>query len=241
MKTRIETLSHWATLLASLFVIMLVGLQLKERWLAQPAHGAAPSNATERVTDLRVEIPREAVKGSEQAKVAFIEFSDFQCPFCGMHERETSPIIQKEFVDSGKVRYAFRNFPLTRIHPFAQNAGVAALCAAEQNKFWPMHDRLFNDQKMLDVPDLLRHAQDIHLNQYTFKECLDRGLSPALSLDIDEANRVGVTSTPTFLIGTVQPDGKILVLTKIHGAQPISVFRAALEEALKNSTRPGRT
>ena len=82
-------------------------------------------------------------RGNTDAKVTVIEFSDFQCPFCKQHVEETQPALDEEFVDSGKVMWVFKHFPLS-IHPQAPAAGAAAECAADQGKFWEMHELLFS-------------------------------------------------------------------------------------------------
>jgi protein-disulfide isomerase len=86
-------------------------------------------------------------KGAPDARVTVVEFSDYQCPFCGRHARETLPKIDETYIKTGKVKYVFRDFPLERIHPNAVKAAEAARCAGESGKYWEMHNRLFGDQK----------------------------------------------------------------------------------------------
>jgi protein-disulfide isomerase len=232
MKSKMEMVANIATLVASIFVLTLVGSQLRDRWLV-----AAPqplkAGEVEHVNNVRITIPKATLKGAKQAKVVLIEFSDFQCPFCGVYARNTAPAIHKEFVNSGKILYGFRNFPLTHIHSFAMPAGRAALCAGDQHQFWPMHDRLFENQKALDIPDLLTHADQLGLDRTQFNQCLD---SKLLNEDMAEAKLASVTSTPTFLIGLGQSDGTVRVLSRIRGSQSLSTFRTALQEALRVST-----
>jgi protein-disulfide isomerase len=186
--------------------------------------------------DFRVALPKTNNRGNQQAKIVFIEFSDFQCPYCGHFARESFVNLQNEFVDSGRMMYVFRNYPLDQIHPFASKAGKAALCAGDQHKFWPMHDRLFADQKALGEADLLRQAEGLGLDRDQFARCLDGDSDSRLADDIAEGKRAGVISTPTFLIGTVQHSGDVLVKTRIHGDQPLAVFRNAVEELIASVT-----
>lgn len=113
--------------------------------------------------------------GQNDAKVTIVEFTDFQCPFCGAYVRETYQRIVHDYVDTGKARYVIRHFPLERVHPLARKAAEASFCANEQGKFWALHDRLFADQTKLASDDILAHASAIGANPVVFRECLERG------------------------------------------------------------------
>lgn len=106
----------------------------------------APASIANQVgkTAVSVEVGNSAVKGDANAKITLVEFSDFQCPFCARFYSETLSQIQKEYIDTGKVRLVYKHFPLISIHPDAQKAAEAAECAGEQGKFWEMHDSMFN-------------------------------------------------------------------------------------------------
>jgi protein-disulfide isomerase len=97
--------------------------------------------------------------GNGDAKVTLIEFSDYQCSFCGRHFSQTLPRLMTEYVKTGKVKYVLRDFPLEPIHPLAFKAAEAARCASDQGKYWEMHDRLFSNQQALGPKDLPRHAE----------------------------------------------------------------------------------
>lgn len=113
-----------------------------------------------------------ATKGDRKAKVALIEYSDFQCPFCGRFARETLPQLDEKYVRPGKVLVAFRHLPLP-IHALAQRAAEAAECAGQQNKFWLMHDFLFRDSGQLAESKLTSSAAGLGLNDGQFKACLE--------------------------------------------------------------------
>lgn len=179
-----------------------------------------------------VEINGGASRGAANATVAVIEFSDFQCPYCARYDRETYPQILKEYVDTGKVKYVWRDLPL-EIHKNAENAAEAARCAGEQEGFWRMHDRLFANQQSLTPPDLVRHAEALDLNSQRFQDCLESGrYAAAIRKDVADAGRAGVSGTPTFLIGIVQPNGSVKVFRKLVGARPYSEFKAAIDSLL---------
>lgn len=137
-------------------------------------------------------------RGSADAPVTIVEFGDFQCPHCGgMYA--TLKLIEEEYGD--QVRLVFRQLPLTRIHPHAQKAAEASLCAFDQDQFWPYHDALFENQAELDVDALKRRAGDLGLDLVRFTACLDSGeKANAVREDVDAAIEAGAYSTPTLYI-----------------------------------------
>ena len=167
--------------------------------------------------------------GPKDAKVLIEEFSDFQCPYCGLHARETFPKIKREYIDKGLVRYQFINVPLRRIHPAAQKAAEAAMCAGKQGKFWEMHEALFNNQPQWvragnPIQMFEGYASELGLEEDAFNACL-RGGDMALQIDDDiaEAIQRGVRATPTFFI-----NGR-----KVEGAYPYEIFKKIIEEELQ--------
>jgi len=185
--------------------------------------------------DLRLNAP---TKGSPAARVVLIEYADFQCPYCAQYANATYREIQRNYVDTGKIRYTFRHLPLEQLHPQARSAAEAAECAREQDHFWDFHDRLFANQKALGPADLESHARALQLDVPRFQACFTAGkVSAAVSESVEEANRLGLTGTPAFLIGEVQSNGAIRVTRRISGAQPFGVFQAALESILQTSSK----
>jgi protein-disulfide isomerase len=203
-----------------------------------PAQAAGPPAPLEEIKGTTTRIVDGTRWGDPQARVVLIEFSDFECPFCGRFASETLPQVHDEFVKTGKVQYAFRHFPLPS-HAAARGAAAAAQCAAEQGQFWPMHDALFASQQRLSPPDLAAHAERLGLNSAGFADCLPRSGS-VIDGDIKEGNRLGVASTPTFLVGIVQPDGAVSLRTRIRGAQQFKMFEAVLLDAIRVSTQSGQ-
>lgn len=138
------------------------------------------------------------ILGNPQAVVTLLEYGDYQCPSCGM----AYPIIKrlmKQFY--GELRFVFRNFPLREAHQFAMMAALAAEAAALQNKFWEMHDIIYENQDDLDGNSLLHYAEVLNLDLQRFTNDLqNRNLLIKIEKDFESGVRSGVNSTPTFFI-----------------------------------------
>lgn len=194
---------------------------------SKSSNASAASVATGPDSALLKRADHARIEGSASAPVWVIEVSDFQCPYCRQFHDESYYELKRAYVDSGKVRLAYVNFPLS-MHRNAFAASEAAMCAAAQDKFWPMHDALFTTQKQwegLPSPqrmfDSLAVAQGVELT--AFQKCESGHLTkPLIDADIDRATKQGVESTPTFLIG-----GRM-----VTGAQPVANFRRAIDSAL---------
>jgi protein-disulfide isomerase len=180
-----------------------------------------------------VSLQNAAIKGDPRAKVAIIEYSDFQCPYCGRFARDTLPELEARYLRTGRALLAFRHLPIEQKHPHALNAGVSVECAGRRGKFWEMHDRLFQNQALLDPPNLRAHAQAIGLDASEFDKCLETELVDKVRLDGKAAQALSITGTPTFLIGPVEPDGRVKVLHRLSGTRPIAEFAAVLDGLLK--------
>lgn len=205
--------------------------EIKKLLAARPAAGAPPP---EQALNAVISIDGEPTKGDKNAKLTLVEFSEYQCPFCGRHVRDTFPNIDKEYIQTGKVKYVFRDLPLESIHKNAFKAAEAAHCAGEQKKYWEMHDRLFANQNALEPAMLTAHAEAIGVDSKKFQACMDSGkYAEQIRKDIAEANKYGITGTPTTVIGVTQPgDTKIKVARVIRGAQGYNAFKAAFDELL---------
>jgi protein-disulfide isomerase len=159
------------------------------------------------------------VRGNPKALVMIVEFADFQCPYCQSVEPTLKKVLAKH---EGQVAIAFRDMPLTQIHPLAQGAAEAARCAEEQGKFWEYHDLLFTDRK-LDHDGLLNEARALKLDEKQFNACIASGrYKPQIDQDAQDAKKAGVGGTPAFFINGVFLDG----------AQPESAFEASVQDAL---------
>jgi len=191
-----------------------------------PARAAAPA------VPVKVSVANRPSMGRADAPVTLVEFSDYQCPFCRRHVTSTLPELKRDYVDRGKVRYVYRDFPIDRLHPEARKAAEAAHCAGDQGKYWEMHDLLFARQRQLNADDLKKYASGIGVDQAAFNACLDEGRHAKV---VDEDERagasIGVTGTPTFVVGKTRPDGT-LEGVRLVGAQPASAFRRAIDALL---------
>ena len=158
-------------------------------------------------------------RGPNNAPITLVEFSDFQCPFCGKAHDTVEQVMQSY---AGKVRLVFRHFPL-EFHKNAEKAAEASMCANEQGKFWEYHDVLFKNQQTLEVPQLKDHATEVGLDGSTFATCLDSGkYKKAVDEDMAAGQKVGVSGTPAFFINGVM----------LSGAQPFDEFKKVIDQEL---------
>ena len=181
--------------------------------------------------------------GDEKAPVAIVEFSDYQCPYCGQHANQVLPQIIKDYVNTGKVRYFLRDLPIEAIHPQAFKAAEAAHCAGEQGKYWEMHDRLFKNQQLLAVNELPGHAAALGLDVPKFQQCLDDGkYATQIRKDIQDGLKYGARGTPTFFVGRLDsPGSEKNSITTLSGAQPFLGFQRTLDQILSpRATESGR-
>jgi protein-disulfide isomerase len=188
------------------------------------------SGPFEEIERFQVAIGDSAVRGSRNSKIAIIEYSDFQCPYCGRHAQTTYIGLQKHFIDTGQVLYVFRHLPIEASHPFALEAAIAAECAGQHAKFWEMHDRLFANQNALTENDLRVHAAAVGLAPQEFASCLTQEKAVGrVRRDAAQARQLGAGVTPTFFIGEILEGGILNISRKISGAQPLAAFEAALD------------
>jgi protein-disulfide isomerase len=164
-------------------------------------------------------------RGNPRAPVLIVEFSDFQCPYCRRAQPVVRELLQKY---EGKVRHAFRDFPLDEIHPQAQKAAEAARCAAEHGKFWEYHALLFENFGKLGRETLLEHARGLGLPEQPFAACLDSGkFHASVRQDLSDGLRAGVQGTPAFFINGIP----------LSGALPIEAFERVIESELASRNR----
>jgi protein-disulfide isomerase len=174
--------------------------------------------------------------GNKDAPVTIVEFSDYQCPFCRKHFTSTFAALKTGYIDTGKVRYVFRDFPLESIHPYARKAAEAAHCAGDQGKYWEMHDTMFANQGALKTDHLRNFARTMKLDLEAFNVCLDSGkYAKKVEADVAAGSAAGVTGTPGFFIGRTKQDGTIMA-TVMKGAQPASAFSQVIDRLLEEKT-----
>ncbi|MCB9359628.1 thioredoxin domain-containing protein [Candidatus Woesearchaeota archaeon] len=162
----------------------------------QPTAAAIATVTTAQLND------GDAMEGSSSAKVTIYEWSDFECPFCARFYTQTYGQIKSNYIDTNKVNLVFRDFPLS-FHPQAQKAAEAAACAGEQDKFYAMHDKIFDEGVTGGVATFKQYAADLGLDTTEFNSCLDNGdTASEIAKDMQDGQAVGVTGTPGFLITT---------------------------------------
>ena len=171
------------------------------------------------------------VLGRRDAKVGMVVYSDFECPFCGKFARETLPALKEQYVNSGQMLIAFRNFPLPN-HRLAHKAAEAAACAAKQEKFWTYHDDLFVMPLALEEERLLERSLRLGLDAVAFRTCLAGEATSLVRSERANAQPLGVTGTPTFFVGAMESGTNLRVVERISGAQPLEKFKMILDRLL---------
>lgn len=176
--------------------------------------------------------PSTPTLGDPKAPILIVEFSDFTCGYCGKFYRETLPQLKTQYVASGKVRFAYRDYPRDE-EGWGLVAAHAARCAGEQGRYWNMHDRLFDEAKRLGTAVVMRAAQELRLKTDRFSACMDsqKHISAILA-DRAVATKIGFRGTPGFLIA--RSDGRrFFDAFTIPGAVPFTIFRNEIEQLLK--------
>jgi protein-disulfide isomerase len=182
----------------------------------QPSQPLAPAQK------LDIDLDDDPVLGDPNAPVTIVSFEDYQCPFCGRAHTQSFPQIKSNYIDTGKVKYVFRDFPLS-FHPNAQPAAEASECADEQGKFWEYHDALYANQQTLSPSLYTKLAGDLGLDVDQFTSCFDSGkYREEVQADFQYGGSVGVSGTPTFFINGI----------KLVGAQPYAAFQQIIEAEL---------
>ena len=184
---------------------------------------------------VKISADNDPIIGNPDAPITIIEFSDFQCPFCAKFHSQTLPLILDEYIEQGKVKLVFRDFPIQSIHPNALPASIAAECANEQGKFKEMHDMLFDNQNEWNKQDTVdalssfsQYATNIQLEQETFDSCLTNGkYIEEIKKDLDDGRNYGVSGTPGFFVGNDQ-----IGYVELKGAQPFESFKKIIDAQL---------
>jgi len=207
-------------------------IEIKTAPAPQPAQIPTQSTAPQ---VFRVSLDDDPVKGNPDAPVTVVEFSDFQCPFCLRFFQQTLPLIEENYIDTGKIKFVYRDFPLDNIHPNARPAHIAAECADEQGKFWEYHDLLFQEQAKWQGLDssklqkiLTKYAANLGLQGASFESCMQsQEIADEVNADYLQAAQYGATGTPTFFIGNEK-----IGFIKLVGAQPYAVFQGMIDNQL---------
>jgi protein-disulfide isomerase len=224
-----------------IFAFFLGMLTNKVMYLEQSAKGpqantaAAAGDQTATIAPpppvVDVEVGKLPIKGDKNAKITIVEFSDFQCPFCKSFFDDTYGQIDQKYIKTGKVKFAYRHYPLTSIHPLSQISGESSECANEQGKFWEYHDKLFANQDTWSqqaeadaITSFTSYAGELGLDTASFQSCVEsHKYKQAVVDDTNAGAKVQVDGTPAFFVNG----------NRLTGAQPFSEFERVIEEELK--------
>ena len=173
------------------------------------------------------------IRGRADAPITLLEYSDFTCGYCGKFFRETWPRLQAKYIETGKVRFVYRDYPRSD-QGIGVEAAVAARCAGAQGQYWPMHDRLFSERGRLDSGSFKSYAKVMGLNETAFAKCFDdREYLESIFRDRQEANRWGFHGTPGFILmrtagGPTEKEPAVA----IPGAVPFEDFAEEIDRML---------
>jgi protein-disulfide isomerase len=158
---------------------------------------------------------------------------DLQCPSCKKFHTDAYAELKRSYIDTGKVRFVSRDFPLEGLHPYALKAAAAARCAGDQNKFWEYRSALFSDGGAMNDDMLKKSAEGLSLEMKVFQACPDTEKYKAgVQKDAQEAVKIQIMATPTFVLAKSTKDK--LEGIRITGAQSFATFQSAIDSLLKN-------
>jgi protein-disulfide isomerase len=188
------------------------------------------------VKDVEFEISNNSVMGSNSARLIMVQFSDYSCSHCAFFTKVTLPDIQKNYIDTGKIRFVVIDYPFPGNLP-AVTAAEAAHCASDQGKFWEMHEEIMFDQAKIE--DINGIASSINLDMTDFKVCMEiKKYADAVLKNVALADKLAIPTVPGFIIGVVDPNNpkKVKGISYIRGAKPYDIFKEEIEKALADLT-----
>jgi protein-disulfide isomerase len=179
-------------------------------------------------------------RGNPRAKVTVVEYSDYECPYCGQYVADVYGQIDRDYIKTNKINYVFKNYPITQLHPASIKAHKAAACAGDQGRYWEMHDKLFADQRNFNLDRFVEHASMLKLDAVAFRACLESTKhEDVIQQDVLEAQNGGVQGTPVFVFALTDPNGKQITPARVLvGAQPYAAFKDAIDAMLAQAN-PG--
>lgn len=223
-----DRLRTWLDLLVALAMLGAAGTVIYVNWPQFVSESPA------RVPTELIEVDDGTLDGRRDADLILITFSDFQCPYCAKFATETWPSLVDKYVRTGRVLSVFRHLPLKQIHPNAWSAAVSAECARRQGRFADFHDLLFRQPRELEEASLPGYAASLGLAVPEFSECQSSADADAVvARDLAIASRLGISSTPAFLIGRwASADKRTVRATHLlKGARPLALYDEAFAEA----------
>lgn len=199
---------------------------------------AEPSSNMPLSEAMRFHLDSSPRLGSDDAPVTLVDFSDYTCAFCSSHALQEQPLLIEQHVASGTLRYVALELPSKNPESPSHRAAQAALCASDQDKYWDMRRRLFENIGQFESEQLTQHAEELALDVGAFKECLDSHKHTAKILaNIRDADEADIRTVPTFFLGLTDPQHPDIIHAdiKIGGVKPDNVFTWAIEELLDRS------
>jgi protein-disulfide isomerase len=176
-----------------------------------------------------ISIAGAPISGSRSAKLALIEFGDFECPFCAMFTRDVWPVLDREYVSNGTLVFAFRNMPLDASHQYARAAAEAGVCAAEQGQVWNFYEAVFRKSPLIGA-DVIRDVVDgLGIDDGKYRSCIAVRARSAVNADVSAAREKGISATPTFILGRVMKGETVQVVATIVGYRPTDEFTDAID------------
>ena len=173
----------------------------------------------------------DKLMGSDKAQYAIVEFMDYQCPYCIRYAKQSLPTIKQRYVDTGKLKYGIRDFPLG-FHSKAEGAAVAANCAAKESKYWAMHDELVTNSRSLGDALYTSLATKLNLDLDSYSACLNNPeMKKAVNADFAYGTQSGVRGTPNFYIGKIE-GASIVDVVQLSGAQSVEAFDRAIQQVM---------
>lgn len=202
------------------------------QWLllaSQTLNGPAPYSAKD--INLTLTVDETQIGGNKNASIVLVEFADYECPYCRQFANDTMKKIEHDYIESGRIGFVFRDFPIESSHPHAFSAALAALCAGEQGHLWEMNHKLLAESSTLAREDLFHDAETMKLDMTKFGGCFaDENTAIRLRQRMSEASEWGIDGTPMFILGIRKPGSNTVKgLRMIEGGYPFEVFKATLE------------
>lgn len=217
----------------ALMLILASVLVWQNRAGARTSDAAGATRGQATVPKKPIDIGDSPVLGGPSARVAIVEYADFQCPACAEFARSVEPALRRDYVDKGSVVFVYKHFPLP-VHPRATVAAAAGWCAARQGRFWQVHDLLFASPAQLDDLQLQSAAQRSGLDLVAYSSCrIGPEATRQVQMEGSDGYALGVSATPTFFIGKITQDRRVQVSNAILGGAPMTTFKTFLDRLME--------
>lgn len=202
------------------------------RWFllaSQTSHVPPPYSA--RDVNVSLTVDETLIRGNKGANVVLVEFADYECPYCRQFAKDTMKQIEHDYINNGRIGFAFHDFPIESSHPHAFSAAIAALCAGDQGRLWEMNQKLLAESSELERENLFGYAEAMKLDMAKFGTCFaDQRTTLRLRQSMRDAGEIGINGTPMFLVGIRKPGSRTIKgLRMIEGGYPYDVFKATLD------------